>query len=161
MTKFFLNRSHTQYFMTENDRVFLSRSGEVEPKIWWVKFSRRTRTPILMSTISLGEVVPNFLGKISPGYDFSRSPISYLWEREITLSLKNIQRNQLPLFVYVVNLSFSKNWCIKGFYCSPFLVWTMDFFLVSILLSVCLIRFDLILSKLQCSFRMVNYKCNI
>jgi hypothetical protein len=55
-------RSRTQDFMTEYDKVFFL--GEVVPNIGGYKFSRRTRTLILLSTISPGEVVPR--------YDFSR-----------------------------------------------------------------------------------------
>ena len=86
--------------MTKNDKVFHQEKSY--PRFVGYKFSRRTRTLILMSTtspgelvprydfsrrtrtqvrllqensypgtISPGEVVPNFLGTISPGYDFS------------------------------------------------------------------------------------------
>jgi hypothetical protein len=66
-------KSCTQDFMTENDKVFFL--GEVVPNIWWVQ----TRTLILLSTISPGEVVPqtpgeilpNFRGTSSPGYELS------------------------------------------------------------------------------------------
>jgi hypothetical protein len=118
MAKSFLRRTGTQYFMTKHDKVFSKNSypqfrewkwqsffsGEVVPNILWMKmtvfhqisyprsggykFSRRTRTLIMMSTISPGEVVARYdfsrrnrtlimMSTISPGevvarYDFSR-----------------------------------------------------------------------------------------
>ena len=107
--------------------------GELVPNILWLKmtvfhqeisyprfggykFSRRTRTLILMSTISPGEVVPRYdfsrrncprvrllqeksypifwvrflLGTTSPGYDFSRSPLCVLATNGFLIIILNL-----------------------------------------------------------------------
>jgi hypothetical protein len=70
----FHRRTRTQDFVTKNDKVFSYEKSY--PTFGGYKFSRRTRTLILLSTISL-KLEKSYLGtsspgEIVPGYDFSR-----------------------------------------------------------------------------------------